>query len=48
MIVHGIIPPMITPFTANGDIALNTIAAQVDWLIGAGVRGVGYVLDGGE
>ena len=56
MVAHGIIPPMTTPFTANGDIELSKIAAQVDWLIGAGVHGLaacgstgeGHALDGGE
>ncbi len=36
----GVIPPMTTPFRRDGEIALNQVAAQVDWLIEAGATGV--------
>jgi 4-hydroxy-tetrahydrodipicolinate synthase len=36
----GVIPPMTTPFRKDGEIDLSLIAAQVDWLIGAGSHGM--------
>jgi hypothetical protein len=32
----GVIPPMTTPFTRDGEVDLKLVAPQVDWLIGAG------------
>jgi 4-hydroxy-tetrahydrodipicolinate synthase len=53
---HGVIPPMTTPFRADGDIELGAVKAQVDWLVGAGATGLaaggstgeGHTLDAGE
>jgi 4-hydroxy-tetrahydrodipicolinate synthase len=36
----GVIPPMTTPFRRDGEIDLRLVAAQVDWLIGAGAHGM--------
>ncbi|MGX1323321.1 4-hydroxy-tetrahydrodipicolinate synthase [Bradyrhizobium sp. USDA 377] len=36
----GVIPPMTTPFRKDGEIDLELVAPQVDWMIGAGVHGV--------
>jgi 4-hydroxy-tetrahydrodipicolinate synthase len=36
----GVIPPMTTPFRKDGEIDLNLVAPQVDWLIGAGSHGM--------
>ena len=36
----GVIPPMTTPFTKDGEIDLKLVAPQVDWLIGAGSHGM--------
>jgi 4-hydroxy-tetrahydrodipicolinate synthase len=52
----GVIPPMTTPFKKNGDIDLGKVAAQVEWLMGAGAHGLaaggstgeGHTLDHGE
>ncbi len=49
----GVIPPMTTPFRKDGEIDLNLVARQVDWLIGArahgmaagGSTGEGHTLD---
>ena len=38
--LKGIIAPFTTPFTENGDINLNLIKPQVDWLIENGVHGL--------
>lgn len=38
--LQGIIPPMTTPFTANGDLDLAALRAQVRFMIDAGVHGV--------
>ena len=35
--LHGIIAPAVTPFDAGGDIDHGAMAAQVEWLIAAGV-----------
>jgi len=40
MLLHGIIPPMTTPFRADGELRLESVRAQVDWLIGQGVQGL--------
>jgi 4-hydroxy-tetrahydrodipicolinate synthase len=56
MSLQGIIPPMTTPFKANGDLDLKLVKPQVDWLIGAGVHGMaaggstgeGHALDAEE
>lgn len=36
----GIIPPATTPFTQAGDIDLNRVATQINWLIDQGAHGV--------
>jgi 4-hydroxy-tetrahydrodipicolinate synthase len=36
----GVIPPMTTPFGRDGEIDLKLIAAQIKWMISAGVHGV--------
>src|SRR2546425_12369484 len=36
----GVIPPMTTPFTKDGEVDLKLVAPQVDWLIGAGSHGM--------
>ncbi len=37
---RGVVPPMTTPFAKNGDLALQHLKAQVDWLVAAGCTGV--------
>ena len=54
--LSGIIPPMTTPFDADGEIDEGAIRAQARWLIGQGVHGLaaggstgeGQTLDQGE
>jgi 4-hydroxy-tetrahydrodipicolinate synthase len=56
MTLTGIIPPMTTPFAAGGELRLDRVKGQVDWLIGQGVHGLaaggstgeGHVLEAGE
>ena len=36
----GVIPPMTTPFSRDGEIDFKLIAPQVDWLISAGSHGM--------
>jgi 4-hydroxy-tetrahydrodipicolinate synthase len=56
MTLHGIIPPMTTPFGADGELRLDRVRTQVDWLIGQGVHGLaaggstgeGHTLEAGE
>src|SRR5205823_6475 len=36
----GVIPPMTTPFTKDGEVDLKLVAPQVDWLIDAGSHGM--------
>lgn len=38
--LRGVIPPAATPFDARGEIDHAALAAEVDWLIAAGVHGV--------
>ena len=38
--LHGIIPPMTTPFTAEGEIDERAFRAQVRFFLGKGVHGV--------
>ncbi len=38
--LFGIIPPMTTPFDADGDIDEGAVRAQTRWLIGQGVHGL--------
>jgi 4-hydroxy-tetrahydrodipicolinate synthase len=38
--LHGIIPPMTTPFTATGDVDLPAFRAQVRFLVDQGVHGL--------
>src|SRR5579859_3638962 len=56
MTLHGIIPPMTTPFGADGELELDLVRGQVDWLVGQGVHGLaaggstgeGHTLDAAE
>lgn len=56
MRMHGIIPPMTTPFGNDGAIRLELVKPQVDWLLGHGVHGLavggstgeGHTLDAEE
>jgi 4-hydroxy-tetrahydrodipicolinate synthase len=56
MDLHGIIPPMTTPFRGNGDLDLKLVRGQVDWLIAEGAHGLaaggstgeGHALDAEE
>ena len=56
MKLHGIIPPMTTPFGADGELKLDLVRGQVDWLVGQGVHGLaaggstgeGHTLDAAE
>ncbi|HXP76725.1 MAG TPA: dihydrodipicolinate synthase family protein [Stellaceae bacterium] len=56
MTLHGIIPPMTTPFGADGELKLDLVRTQVDWLVGQGVHGLaaggstgeGHALDAAE
>jgi 4-hydroxy-tetrahydrodipicolinate synthase len=36
----GVIPPATTPFSKDGDIDLNAVSTQINWLIDQGVHGV--------
>ncbi len=38
--LSGIIPPMTTPFTADGELDLKLVKKQVDWSIAQGVHGL--------
>jgi len=38
--IRGAITPLVTPFTADGELDLETVAALVDWQIGAGSHGI--------
>lgn len=52
----GVIPPATTPFDASGNLLLDDVAAQIDWLVDSGAHGVavggstgeGHVLDAEE
>jgi len=54
--LHGIIPPMTTPFRADGNVELKLVKAQVDWLVAEGSHGLaaggstgeGHALDAPE
>ncbi|MEM7025861.1 MAG: dihydrodipicolinate synthase family protein [Pseudomonadota bacterium] len=54
--LHGIIPPMTTPFDADGELDEGAVRAQVRWLIERGVHGLaaggstgeGHTLDADE
>jgi 4-hydroxy-tetrahydrodipicolinate synthase len=56
MELRGIIPPMTTPFRADGELQLDLVQGQVDWLIAEGVHGLaaggssgeGHALDAAE
>jgi len=56
MKLHGIIPPMTTPFGADGELKLDLVRGQVDWLVSQGVHGLaaggstgeGHALDAAE
>ncbi len=38
--ISGVVPPMTTPFDADGEIDLKAVRAQVDWCIGQGAHGL--------
>lgn len=38
--LSGIIPPIATPFTADGDIDLGAVGTEVEWCIAQGVHGL--------
>lgn len=46
--LHGIIPPTVTPFKANGDLDLRLVKGQVDWLIAQGAHGLACAGSTGE
>lgn len=54
--LRGILPPLTTPFDANGEIDLSCVADQVEFLLNAGVHGLvaggstgeGHTLDADE
>ena len=46
--IHGIIPPMTTPFNENGTVDDPAIRAQVDFLLDAGVHGLAAAGSTGE
>jgi 4-hydroxy-tetrahydrodipicolinate synthase len=56
MTLRGIIPPMTTPFGADGELKLGLVKGQVDWLVSQGVHGLaaggstgeGHALDAAE
>jgi len=48
MNLHGIIPPMTTPFDENEDIDRDAVRSQVDWLIGAGAHAICFGGSTGE
>ncbi len=56
MTLHGIIPPMTTPFGVDGELKLGLVKGQVDWLVSQGVHGLaaggstgeGHALDAAE
>lgn len=45
---RGIVPPMTTPFDADGEIDYGAVAGQVNWLVGAGVHGLAAAGSTGE
>ena len=38
--IRGAITPLVTPFSADGELDLETVAALVEWQIGAGSHGI--------
>jgi 4-hydroxy-tetrahydrodipicolinate synthase len=54
--LHGIIPPVVTPFTAGQDLDLPALGRHIDWMLARGVHGIFvlgttgefYALDEGE
>ena len=38
--LSGVIPPMTTPFTADGELDLAAVKTQIDWLVDCGVSGI--------
>ena len=54
--LSGVIPPMTTPFDAEGELLVGAVKAQVDFLIGQGAHGLaaggstgeGHAIDDGE
>ena len=38
--LHGIIPPVVTPFTADEDLDLPRLRQHIDFLLGKGCHGV--------
>jgi len=46
--LHGIIPPMCTPLTENGEIDVRSVHSLVDFLIASGVHGIFALGTSGE
>ena len=46
--IHGIIPPVTTPFDASGDLDEGALAGQCRWLLERGVHGVTVAGSTGE
>lgn len=46
--LHGIVPPIITPFTATGEVDTTALAKVVQYLVGAGVDGIFALGSSGE
>lgn len=46
--LRGVVPPMATPFSRNGEIEYSAVREQVEFLISAGVHGVVCGGSGGE
>jgi dihydrodipicolinate synthase/N-acetylneuraminate lyase len=40
MKLHGIIPPVVTPFTPDQDLDLAGLRAHIDFMIARGVHGI--------
>ena len=40
MTLQGIIPPATTPFDEQGELVLNAVAGQVQWLLDNGAHGI--------
>ncbi|MEC9329748.1 MAG: dihydrodipicolinate synthase family protein [Pseudomonadota bacterium] len=38
--LSGVIPPMTTPFTEQGELDLSAVKTQIDWLVDCGVSGI--------
>jgi 4-hydroxy-tetrahydrodipicolinate synthase len=40
MKLHGIIPPVVTPFTADHELDLPALRRHIDWQLSRGVHGI--------